>query len=134
MSSVPKMAKFIRGHDINSNLGNRYKIYRKNLGPWGINNNNMKGRRLVGFFSHNQLKIAKSFFKKPSYVTWRSFNKMRSPHMIDIISVSESFFKCVNSCGISKKGMRSDQAAVQLDFMNRSIKYKTTFIKKPVIY
>ena len=30
--------------------------------------------------------------------------------------------------------MRSDQAAVQLDFMNRSIKYKTTFIKKPVIY
>ena len=29
--------------------------------------------------------------------------------------------------------MISDHSAVRLDFMNRSIKYKTTFIKKPVI-
>ena len=54
--------------------------------------------------------------------------------MLDVISVSEHFFKCVRSCGLSKKGMRSDHSAVQLRFMNRSIKYKTTFINKPVIY
>ena len=29
--------------------------------------------------------------------------------------------------------MRSDHSAVRLEFMNQSIKYKTTFIKKPVI-
>ena len=53
--------------------------------------------------------------------------------MLDVISVSENFFKYVKSCGISKKGMRSNHSAVRLEFMNRSIKYKTTFIKKPVI-
>ena len=72
MSSVPKTAKFIGGHDVNANLGVRYKMYGKTLGPWGINNRNMKGRRLLGFFSNNQLKIANSFYKKSSYVTWRS--------------------------------------------------------------
>ena len=55
-----------------------------------------------------------SFYKKSSYVTWRSFNKMRSPHMLDVISVSENFFKCVKSCGISKKGTKSDHSAVRL--------------------
>ena len=133
MSSVPKTAKFIGGHDLKVNLGIRSKMYRKILGPWEINNCNMKGRILLGFFSHNQLKISNSFFKKPSYVTWRSFKKMRSPHMLDVISVSEKFFKCVKSCGIPKKGMRRDHSAVRLEFVNRSIKYKTTFIKKPVI-
>ena len=53
--------------------------------------------------------------------------------MLNVISVSENFFKCVNSCGRSKKGMRIDHSAVRLDFMNRSIKYNTTFIEKPVI-
>ena len=53
--------------------------------------------------------------------------------MLDVISVSENLFKCVKSCGISKKGMRSYHSAVQLEFMNRSIKYNTAFIKKPVI-
>ena len=46
MSSVPKNAKFIGGHDVNANLGVRSKMYRKTLGPRVINNSNMKGRRL----------------------------------------------------------------------------------------
>ena len=133
MNLVPKTAKFIGEHDVNANLGVRSKMYGKTLGPWGINNRKMKGRRLLGFFSNNQLKIAKRFYKKSSYVTWRSFNKMRSPHMLDVISVSENFFKCVKSCGISKMGMKSNHSAVRIEFTNRSIKFKTTFIKKPVI-
>ena len=108
-------------------------MYGKTLGPWGINNRNMKGRRLLGFFSNNQLKIANSFFKKYSYVTWRSFNKTRSPHMLDVVSVSKNFYNCVRNCGISKTGMKSDHSAVRLEFVNRSIKFKTTFFKKPVI-
>ena len=100
MSSMPKTAKFIGGHNVNANLGVRSKMNGKTLGPWVINNHNMKGRRLLGFFSNNQLNIANRFYKKSSYVTWRSFNKMRSPHMLDVISVSENFFKCVKSCGI----------------------------------
>ena len=80
MSSVPKNANFIGGHDVNVNLGIISKMYGKTLGPWGINNRNMKGRRLLGLFSNNQLKIANSFYKTYSYVTWISFNKTRSPH------------------------------------------------------
>ena len=53
--------------------------------------------------------------------------------MLDVISVSENVFKCVRSCGVSKKGIRSDHSDVQLDFMSQSIKYKTTFIKKTAI-
>ena len=34
MSSVPKTAKFVGGHGVNANLGNRSKIYLKTLGPW----------------------------------------------------------------------------------------------------
>ena len=134
MSSVPKTANFIGGNDINANLGNRSKMYRKTLGPWGLDNRNMKGRTFLGFFSHNQLKIANSLFKKPSFETWRYFSKMSSPHMLDVISVSENFLKCVRSCGVYKKGMRTDHSAVRLDFMNLSNKYKNTFIKKPIIY
>ena len=33
MSSVPKKAKFIGGHDVNSNLGVIFNIYGKTLGP-----------------------------------------------------------------------------------------------------
>ena len=61
MSSVTKKAKFVGGHDVNANLGVRSKMYGKTLGPWVINNLNMKGRILLGFFSNNQLKVANSF-------------------------------------------------------------------------
>ena len=49
MTSVPKSEEFIGGHDVNANLGIRTKMYRKTLGPWGIENRNMKGRILLGF-------------------------------------------------------------------------------------
>ena len=133
VNSVPKTAEFIGGHDVNANVGTRSKIYRKTLGPREIDNRNIKGRRLLGFFSNNQIKIANSFFTKPSIVTWRYFSKMRSPHKLDVRYVFNNLFKCVRSCGVSKKGTISNHSAVRLDFMNRSIKYKTTFIKKPVI-
>ena len=53
--------------------------------------------------------------------------------MLDVISVSENFYKCVRNCGISKTGMKSYHSAVRLEFVNRLIKFKTTFFKKPVI-
>ena len=91
MILVPNTAEFIGGHDVNANLGIRTKMYRKTLGPWGIDNRNMKGKGHLGIFSHNKLKVTNSFFKKPSFVTWRSFNKAQSPHMLDVISVSDTF-------------------------------------------
>ena len=43
MTSVPKSAEFIGGHDVNANLGIQNKMYWETLGPWGIDNCNMKG-------------------------------------------------------------------------------------------
>ena len=71
MTSVPKSAGFIGGHDVNANLGIRTKMYQKTLGLWGINNRNMKGRRLLGVFSQHRLKVTNSFYKKPFFFTWR---------------------------------------------------------------
>ena len=53
--------------------------------------------------------------------------------MLDLISGSENFFKCVRSCGISKTGMKYDHSVIQLEFTNWSIKFKTHFFMKPVI-
>ena len=53
--------------------------------------------------------------------------------MLDIISVSKDFYKNVRNCDVSKTGMKSDHSAVRLEFVNRSIKFNTTFYKKPVI-
>ena len=82
MNSVPKTAEFIGGNDVNANLGIRNNMNRKTLGPWGIDNRNMKGRRLLGFFSQHRLKVTNRFYKKPSFVTWRSFGSLKSPHML----------------------------------------------------
>ena len=49
MTSVPKSADFVGGHDVNANLGISTKMYRKTLGPWGVDNRKMKGRRLLNF-------------------------------------------------------------------------------------
>ena len=105
MTSVPKLAEFIGRHDVNANLGISTKMYRKTLGPWGIDNHNMKRRIIIWFFSQHRLKVTNRFYKKPPLVTWRLFGNSKSPHMLDVISVSETFFKCVRNCGVSPRGM-----------------------------
>ena len=70
VNSVPKSSNFIGGHDVNANLRVRKKMYRGVIGPFGIDNRNMKGRRLLSVLIQNRLKVANSYFKKPSVVTW----------------------------------------------------------------
>ena len=107
---------FIGGHDVNANLGNRKKLYKGVIGPFGIDNRNMKGRRLLSVLSQNIPRVTNSYFKKPSFVTRRSFNASRSPHMLDVITTSDSFFKHVRDCGVTSTGMWSDHSAVRLTF------------------
>ena len=119
VNSVPKSLNFIGGHDVNANLGIRKKLYKGVIGPFVINNRNMKGRRLLSVLIQNILRVTNSYFKKYSFVTWRSFNFSRSPHMLDVITTSVSFFKHVRDCGVTSTGMRSDHSAVRLNFSNR---------------
>ena len=113
---MPKSSNFIGGHDVNANLGVRGELYKGVIGPFGIDNSNMKGRRLMSVLSQNILRVANRYFNKPSFVTWRSFNASRSPHMLDVIATSELFFKHVRDCGVMPTGMRSNHSAVKLIF------------------
>ena len=70
VNSVPKSSNFKGGHDVNANLGVRKKIYKGVIGPFGIDNRKMKGRRLLSVLSQNRLRVTNSYFKKPSFVTW----------------------------------------------------------------
>ena len=53
--------------------------------------------------------------------------------MLDVITTSDSFFKNVRDFGVTSKGMRSDHSAVRLTFSNRSFKFNSTHVERPVI-
>ena len=86
MSSIPKTVQFIGGHDVNENLGVQNIMHKKVIGIYDIKNRNKKGRNLLGLFGANNLRVVNRFFKKRNYTTWRSLNKSRTPHMLDIIT------------------------------------------------
>ena len=81
VNAVPRSSNFIGGHDVNANIGVRKKLYKGAMGPFGIDNRNMKGRIFLSVLSQNILSVENSYFNKPSFVTWRSFNASRYPHM-----------------------------------------------------
>ena len=86
MTSVPKLDDFIVGHDFNANVRIIKIMYVQLLGPFGIDNRNRKGRKLLVIILNNYLKIVNSFINKSTYTTWISFGKTRSPHTLDIIT------------------------------------------------
>ena len=48
--------------------------------------------------------------------------------MLDIITCSTSFFKCVNDCGTTPDGVRSNHYAVQMVLLNPFIKSSQTIV------
>ena len=59
--------------------------------------------------------------------------KAKSPHMLDVITYSTSFFKCVSDYGVIPNGVQSDHSAVIMVLLNRSIKFKSGFVEHPVL-
>ena len=87
----------------------------------------------MGLFSSNNLKVINTFYEKRSYTTWRSFHTSSTCHMLDVITSSVSFSKCVRDCVVTPKGVRIDHSAVQMVFLNRPIKFKSDYVERPVI-
>ena len=110
----------------------RLKKYCQEIGPHGIDNSNKYGIRLLGVLSTNNIKIVNTFYQKDSFTTWRSFEKTRSCHMLDVITSSFSFFKCIRDCGVTPKGVQSDQSAVQMVLLGRTINFKSDYVERPV--
>ena len=118
---------------MNANIGVRFKMHRQVIRSHGINNRNKKGRILLDLFSANNLRVMNTFYEKSSYTTWRSFHTTNTCHMLDVITSSFSFSKCIRDCGVTPKGLRSDHSAVQMVFLNRMIKFKSDYVERPVI-
>ena len=53
--------------------------------------------------------------------------------MLDVITTSDPFFKHVRDCVVTSTGMRSDHSTVRLTFSNRSFKFNSTYVERPVI-
>ena len=123
MNLIPKNIEFIGGHDVTKNLGVRKQMYKKVIGIYELEKPNMKGRNLFGVLRANNLRVINSFKKKRIYTTYISKFKAKSPHMLDVITCSTSFFKCISDCGVITKGVWSDHSAVIMVFLNRSIKF-----------
>ena len=86
VSSLTKTVQFIGGHDVNANLGVRKIMHKKVIRIYGIKNHNKKGQNLLLLFRANNLRVVNSLFKKRNYTIWMSFNKSRTPNMLDVIT------------------------------------------------
>ena len=133
LNSIPRSDEFIGGHDVNANLGVRSEIHHRAIGMYGINNRNNKGRKLLSIFSANNLRVINTFYEKSSYTTWRSFHTSNTCHMLDVITSSVSFYNYILDGGVTPKGVRSDHSAVQMVFLNITIKFKSDYMERPVI-
>ena len=87
----------------------------------------------MGLFSANNLRVINTFYEKSSYTTWMSFHTSNTCHMLDLITSSASFSKCVRDCGLTPKGFRSNHSAVHMVFLNRTIKFKSDYVERPVV-
>ena len=130
---APRNAEILSGQDINANAGVATVRFRDVIGPNGINNRNVKGKDFLFLLKSNKLKLLLTFFKHRNYITYRSFNQLRTPHMLDNFVCSEKFFKRVKDCKVVSTGVRSDHSAIQVTFKLTSIKFKVNAKKHVII-
>ena len=67
------------------------------------------------------MKVAHSFFIKPSYITCKSFNELKNKHTLDVWSCSDPQCKQVRDINFIPD-VDSDQSAVEMSFHMNIIK------------
>ena len=111
------------GADINCNVGIRNRSFSDTLGPHRIDNRNLKGKELLYLYKTNNLKLLLSFFKHTNYITYRSFSEAKSQHMLENFITCSSFSKRTKECKVIKFGVRSDHAAIKVQFFLTAMKF-----------
>ena len=111
------------GADVNYNVGIRSLRFWDILGPHGIDNRNLKGQELLYLYKSNDFKILLSFFKHTNYVSYRSFNDAKTPHMLNNFVSCRRFFKRISDCKVTNLGVRSGHAAIMTRFRLTAIKF-----------
>ena len=130
LNNLTTDTEFIFGQDINCNVGTSNSSndpFRSALGPNGIENQNAKGIKFLQHLCSLYMKFANSFFIKPSYATWKNFKPSHPTyHMLDVFSVSSSFFKRVRDCGVIPSGVNhTDHTATSITININCIAYKS---------
>ena len=77
-------------------MGTRSEIFSDVLGPNGIDNRNAKGKDFLFLLGYNIFRLLLLYFKHDNYVTWRSFNTDKNPHMLDNFIFTKPFFRQVS--------------------------------------
>ena len=111
------------GEDVNCNVGKISKRFKDILGPHGLYNRNLKGRQILYLYKSNNFKILLSFFAHTNYITYRSFNDSKTPHMLDNFIICGKFFKRIRDCKVNRLGVRCDHAAIMTQFRLTAIKF-----------
>ena len=114
------------GAYINCNVGITSPRFKHTLGPHGIDNQNNKGRELLYLYKTNNLKLLLSYFMHRNYVTYQSFNKGRTAHMLDNFMCCDKLFKRISDCKVTRSGVQSDHTAIVGKHRLTSIKFKNT--------
>jgi hypothetical protein len=119
-------AEKILGQDINANIGTRDDSSELNsiIGPHGFDNRNDKGVWALQMLALQDLKVANTFFEHEDYTTHTSYLPPSLPQMLDVISVSSSFFKRVRDCTLWEHSIPSDHAGIICKFSITSISFK----------
>ena len=102
------------GGDFNASVGTRREESNKSLGPWGIEDHNERGDRLLQFLETNKLLVTSSFFNHKNYVTHVSNLKHVSPRQLDYWFVRKTDFKMVTDCRIRKAFVDTDHDGIEL--------------------
>lgn len=132
---VPKNYQIINGQDINANVGVR-KVddpKKKVIGPNGLDNQNMKGKKLLDVLISKNLRVVNSYLKKKIYGTWKEI-KTGSMHMLDVFSASIDVCKRIKDCGRVTYGVDGDHYAVMMKFHLNTIAFKNVLAKGSADY
>ena len=111
------------GGNVNCNVEIRLKRFKDILGLHRLDNRNLKGRELLYLYKSNNFKILLFFFAHTSYITYRSFNESKTPHMLDNFISCGKIFKRISDCKVNRLGVRSDHAAIMTQFRLTAIKF-----------
>ena len=113
----------LMGADVNCNVGKISKRFKDILGPHGLDNRNLKGREILYLYESNNFKILLSFFAHTNSITYRSFNELKTPHMLDNFISCRKIFKIISDCKVNRLGVQSNHAAIMTQFRPTAIKF-----------
>ena len=94
LASAPSRDMTLILGDFNAHVGNRTSQWQSVIGPYGPDEVNANGERLLDFCANNNLIVSNSWFQHKSIhqLTWyRNGDRSQPGHMIDLVLINRKF-------------------------------------------